>query len=76
MASTDPSPGHWTCQSASTVESGPQALVSLDPENNPYPTYIGGGWLTRGVIPSAHKMWSPSVFSAPFQLSTQSRQEL
>ncbi|QNI74187.1 carbohydrate porin [Synechococcus sp. NOUM97013] len=26
--------------------------VSLDPENNPYPTYVGGGWLTQGVVPS------------------------
>ena len=26
--------------------------VSLDPENNPYPTFVGGGWLTQGVVPS------------------------
>lgn len=26
--------------------------VSLDPENNPYPTFVGGGWLTQGAVPS------------------------
>ncbi len=26
--------------------------VSLDPENNPYPTFVGGGWLTQGLVPS------------------------
>ena len=24
--------------------------VSLDPSNNPYPTFIGGGWLSQGVF--------------------------
>ena len=26
--------------------------ISFDPENNPFPTYVGGGWLTQGVVPS------------------------
>ena len=25
--------------------------VSLDPANNPYPTFIAGGWLSQGIIP-------------------------
>ena len=25
--------------------------VSLDPSNNPYPTFISGGWLSQGIIP-------------------------
>jgi len=26
--------------------------LSLDPENNPFPTYLGGGWLSQGVVPN------------------------
>ena len=25
--------------------------VSLDPANNPYPTFIAGGWLSQGILP-------------------------
>ena len=25
--------------------------ISLDPANNPYPTFIAGGWLSQGVLP-------------------------
>ena len=26
--------------------------LSLDPENNPFPTFLGGGWLSQGVLPN------------------------
>lgn len=25
---------------------------SLDPDNNPFPTFLGGGWLSQGVLPN------------------------
>ena len=26
--------------------------LSLDPDNNPFPTFLGGGWLSQGVLPN------------------------
>ena len=48
--------------------------VSLDPSNNPYPTFISGGWLSQGIVPNRpHDVLSMGIGRTSFSPTLNSR---